>query len=159
VGIGGIRLGMSLADVVDVLGRPTLVNRRRDYGFGSRYIEYDWGYARWTVGFAGRGNALRVVKIGTTVRAERTPKRVGIGSLVRELLRAYPRAGCTSRWYSDPDPGTWVYIGREGRITAFHVRYNINYEPDRLGRVSEILVQRRWIVDSGRSCGPEWKTR
>jgi hypothetical protein len=160
VSIGKVRLGMTPAEVFRVLGRPSLINRRIDHGFGSRYIEYDWDYTRWTVGFAGRADSLRASKIGTTLRTQRTPRGIGVGSRVRDILRAYPTAACVGRWYDDPDPGTWVYIGRRPRITAFHVLYNINYEPTRLGRVSEVVVQKDWITRSrGRGCGPEWRTR
>jgi hypothetical protein len=152
---------MSFAEVRRVLGRPTLVNRRVDYGFRSRYIEYDWGYTRRTVGFIGRGSDLHAVKIGTTLRAQRTPKRVGIGSRVREILRAYPRAACVGRWYDEPDPGTWVWIGRPGAITAFHIAYASNDQPTRLGEVSEILVQERWLETTHTSpgCFPGWQSK
>ncbi|HEY8628692.1 MAG TPA: hypothetical protein VIL56_10280, partial [Gaiellaceae bacterium] len=53
VSIGKIRLGMTLAQVKGVLGRPQLVSRREERGFGIRYVEYQWAYASWSVGFSG----------------------------------------------------------------------------------------------------------
>ena len=44
VGIGKIRLGMTPAQVFRALGRTPLVNRRIDFGFGTRYVEYGWDY-------------------------------------------------------------------------------------------------------------------
>ena len=160
VGIGRVRLGMTKAEVVRALGRPQLVNRRLERGFSSRYVEYAWDYTRWTVGFAGRGDDLRVTKVATTLRAQRTPRRIGVGSRVREILRAYPNAACVGRWYSDPDPGTWVVIGRRPHVTAFNILYNSSDEPTRPGRVAEVVVQTDWITPSrGRGCGPGWRTR
>ena len=86
--IGKIRIGMPLAQVRAVLGRPTLMNRRLRVGF-TRYVEYDWGYGRWTVGFSGRGSAARASLIGTTVRSERTRERVGVGTLQARVQAVY----------------------------------------------------------------------
>ncbi len=69
--IGKVRIGMSFAQVRRALGRPTGVNKRVRAGFG-QYVEYDWGYGRWTVGLSGRGTAARVSLIATTLRRERT---------------------------------------------------------------------------------------
>jgi hypothetical protein len=157
VGIGKIRLGMTPAQVFRALGRTPLVNRRIDYGFGTRYVEYGWNYTTWSVGFTGRGNRLRVSKVATTLRRERTAGGIGIGSTVRAILRAYPHAACVGRWYSDPDPGSWVYIGRQPRITAFNIDY---VGHGSRGRVAEVVVQRNWITPSrGRGCDPRWRTQ
>jgi hypothetical protein len=157
VGIGKIRLGMTPAQVFRALGRTQLVNRRLDYGFGTRYVEYGWDYTSWSVGFTGRPNSLRVSKIATTLRRERTRGGVGVGTTVRALLRVYPNARCVGRWYSDPDPGTWVYIGRRPTITAFNIDYS---GPGSRGHVAEVVVQRDWITRSrGRGCGPNWRTQ
>jgi hypothetical protein len=135
VGIGKIRLGMTPAQVFRALGRTPLVS----------------------VGFTGSGNRLRVSKVATTLRRERTAGGIGIGSTVRAILRAYPHAACVGRWYSDPDPGSWVYIGRQPRITAFNIDY---VGPGSRGRVAEVVVQRNWITRSrGRGCDPNWRTQ
>lgn len=157
VGIGKIRLGMTPAQVFRALGRTQVVNRRIRYGFGTRYVEYGWDYTSWSVGFTGRENSLRVSKVATTLRRERTRGGVGVGTSVRALLRVYPSAQCVGRWYSDPDPGTWVYIGRQPTMTAFNIKYD---GPGSRGRVAEVVVQRDWITRSrGRGCGPDWRTR
>jgi hypothetical protein len=65
VGIGKIRLGMTYAEVRRALGRPQLVNRRQDRGFGNRYIEYLWNYDEWRVGLLGPRGRERVVRVST----------------------------------------------------------------------------------------------
>ena len=157
VGIGKVRLGMAQAQVFRLLGRPSVVNRRLTYGFGMRYVEYDWGFGTWTVGFTGRRGDLRVSKIGTTLRRERTARRVGVDSTARAVLRAFPNASCVLRVPPSPNPGVWIYVGRRPAITAFNVHYSGNA---RRGKVAEVVVQRQWIGASrGLRCPPDWRTR
>src|ERR671917_500620 len=80
VGVGKLRVGMTLAQVRRHLGRPEAVSARKRLGFGVRYVEYQWGFATWTVGFQGRADALRAVRVGTTLRRERTRTGLGVGS-------------------------------------------------------------------------------
>ena len=83
---------MTFAQVRAVLGRPTVVNRTRRIGF-ARYVEYDWGWGTWTVGFTGRGGVLRVSLVGTSIRRERTREGVGVGTTHGALLRLYRPRG------------------------------------------------------------------
>ena len=109
------------------------------------------------MGFTGRRNDLRVSKVATTLRTERTTARVGVGSTVRAILRAHPNAACAFRVPPSPDLGTWVYIGRRPRITAFNVVYTGNA---RRGRVAEVVVQRDWLRPSRTTrCLRDWRTR
>ena len=85
--IGKVRIGMTFAQVRRVLGKPNVVNRSRRVGFG-RYVEYDWGWGNWTVGFSGRGSNLRVTLIGTTLRRERTRDGVGVGTSAQRMRSA-----------------------------------------------------------------------
>ncbi len=85
--IGKVRIGMTFAQVKAALGKPTVVNRRQRTGF-TRYVEYDWGWGRWTVGFSGRGANLRVSLIGTTLRRERTRDGVGVGTSAQRMRSA-----------------------------------------------------------------------
>jgi hypothetical protein len=59
VGIGKVRLGMSLADVRRALGRDFAVNRRLRRGFGTTYVELGWDYSWWRVGFLVRRGQYR----------------------------------------------------------------------------------------------------
>lgn len=85
--IGEVRVGMTFAQVRAVLGKPNVVNKRTRAGFG-RYVEYDWGWGSWTVGFSGRGSNLRVSLIGTTLRRERTRDGVGVGTSAARMRAA-----------------------------------------------------------------------
>ena len=157
VGIGKVRLGMTPAQVFRALGRTPLVNRRLDYGFGTHYVEYGWDYTVWTVGFTGPRHKPRVSKIATTLRRERTSGGVGVGSTVRAIRRAFPNASCAFRVPPSPDVGTWVYVGRRPRITAFNIVYTGNA---RRGRVAEVVVQREWLRPTrARRCPANWRTQ
>jgi len=101
VAIGKLRLGMSLSQVQRVIGRHTLVNVKDELGFKRHYVELDWNYGVWTVGFVGREGDYRVVKIATTTRRERTAKGNAVGSRARRLVAEFPRGVC--RTGSDAD--------------------------------------------------------
>jgi hypothetical protein len=123
-GIGKLRLGMTLAEVKRLLGTPRAENKRERRTRGYTYLELDWEYARWTVGFlrAPRGTH-RAVSIGTVLRNQRTPEGLGVGSRERELGRRLDGLRC---WRVRPirDPygahsNECVYGERAGRNTAF----------------------------------------
>lgn len=88
VGAGNVRLGMTLAQVRAVLGKPSRIDRQEPYGFGSEYVEYAWGVeASWRVGVVGRvASASRVVFLATS-RRERTRAGAGVGSAHPVLQR------------------------------------------------------------------------
>jgi hypothetical protein len=123
-GIGKLRLGMTLAQVKRLLGEPRAENKRERRRSGQIYLELDWQYARWTVGFLrAPGGAYRAVVIGTVLRAQRTPEGLGVGSAERELGRRLDGLRC---WRVRPvgDPylaysNECVYGPRAGRNTAF----------------------------------------
>jgi hypothetical protein len=87
IGVGKVRLGMTVAQVRSALGGPgRLVRRHRDR-LGIEYVEYAWGAnVHWAVGFYGQAARARVVLVETT-RRERTRSGVGIGSTERALRR------------------------------------------------------------------------
>ncbi|MDQ3822474.1 MAG: hypothetical protein M3321_04450 [Actinomycetota bacterium] len=91
--IGKLRLGMTPAEARRAMGRPTLTTSRRA-GFGLVIADWEYGYAQYTVRFAGRPGRLRATRIATTVPRERTSRRVGAGSLERAVRRAYPALRC-----------------------------------------------------------------
>jgi hypothetical protein len=160
VGIGKVRLGMSYSEVRRALGRPQLVNRLQDRGFGNRYVEYLWNYGDWRVGLLGPRGRERVVRVATAVRGERTPQRVGVGSTPRQLARAYRRrAECISRQYNAPDQGTWIVLrGPGSRMTAFALyRPRWDYgEPRPKTFVAEVMVQQAWITPISGRCTWDW---
>ena len=123
-GIGKLQLGMKLAQVKRLLGAPRAENKREQRTRGHTYLELDWEYARWTVGFlrAPRGT-YRAVSIGTVLKGQRTPEGLGVGSRERELGRRLDGLRC---WRVRPAGDRYgaysnecVYGERAGRNTAF----------------------------------------
>ena len=94
-GIGKFRLGMSAADVRRSAGRPTfVVPRGRTFGLVT--VDYQYGLgAEYIATLVGRPGRMRVTRISTIARRERTPRGVGPFSTERALLRAYPAVRCT----------------------------------------------------------------
>ena len=93
VGIGKVKLGMTLPQVQKALGRYEFVSQRAQVG-GARYLEVGWAFGTWTVGFLGN----RVALVATALHAQRTAQRIGPGSRWRALVKAYPRGTC---WHAD----------------------------------------------------------
>ena len=121
--IGKVRLGMTFAQVTRALGRPTVVNRQVRTGLG-RYVEYDWGWGEWTVGFSGRGSSSRVSLIGTALQRERTREGVGVGSRRARVISVYRRSGVRCgivRPYPNTQEG--CRLGPRSRETVFRVSY------------------------------------
>jgi hypothetical protein len=142
IGIGPIEIGMTQAQVQRMLGAPTLTNRRYPLGFGRSYVEHDWDYARWTVGYEGRPGQLRVVRVATNTRTQRTPQRIGVGSRPRDVIRAYRNARCVERNRTDgiARVGRFLTVrAPSGRLTSFLVGTPW-YGQDRTHRVLEVMV-------------------
>jgi hypothetical protein len=169
-GIGKIQLGMTLPAVRRALGgRHDLVYRRQDFGTRGRYVELGWEFPGrtwwepnlWHVGFRSwsRRGMLRVVRVSTSARRERTRRGIGIGSRVRDITRAYPHATCVYRYPPNPYAGTWIVVEEpSGVMTAFNV-VGRRDDPDAPRRVVEVMVQRVWF-SKGRwhgACHPGWE--
>jgi len=93
VGIGKVRLGMTLAQVRKAMGRP-MYARGTSAGFGRLLIEYSYWMDGYTVFLLRSGKRTRVVSVQTTLRAERTPAGLGVGSTESQLRRAYRDLRC-----------------------------------------------------------------
>lgn len=113
VGIGKIKLGMTLSQVEHVFGRDYLVDQR-----GADYLELGWNYATWTVGFQ-RG---RAVLVSTTVRAQRTTSGAGPGTSWRRVVHAYPGGRCTFNELSYHVRLEYLVPHRGGTQTLFTFR-------------------------------------
>jgi hypothetical protein len=157
-GIGRLTLGMTLTEVKRVLGRPMLVNRRVNRGFGRVYVEYAWDYGFWIVGFHSERGRSRVVRISTMSRAARTSEGVGIGSRVSEVVRRYPSARCRDMF----PLGRWITVqGPGGRQTIFVVRSERKAAPHPQP-VSEVIVQQpvpAYGVRLAFQCRAGWQRR
>ena len=94
IGIGKVKIGMSASQVTKVLGSDRAVVGHDTYR-GARYVEYGWGtFSPWTVTFRRRGATLHAVQVGYSLRAQQTPRKVGVGSTLQQVARAYPHAVC-----------------------------------------------------------------
>ncbi len=142
--IGKVRVGMTFAQVKAVLGKPTVVNKNRRVGFG-RYVEYDWGWGNWTVGFSGRGSSLRVSLIGTTLRRERTRDGVGVGTpqaVMRQRLRD-DGVNCPRIAGAPPELTRTCRLGSRARGLTF---FPVKQECTVLGYYTCPMDKRVWSV-------------
>ena len=87
VGMAGVRLGMTHAEVEARLGRPLSVER-----MGSEEFCCDYKFARAisTTFFDDRALA----QISTSGRAERTADGIGVGSSLRRVRQVFPHTRC-----------------------------------------------------------------
>jgi hypothetical protein len=172
-GIGNINLGMTLPQVRRALGgrRHALVYRNINFGTG-RCLELGWELPGptswdpviWQIGFRSwwRGQPLRVTRVATTARRERTSKRIGIGSRPRDIVRAYPSATCIERPYAGmPFQGTWIVVEKLGvGMTAFMINEEGFPGPSPTPTyVSTVMVQRRWFSKppGHQTCSGDWE--
>jgi hypothetical protein len=163
--IGKLKLGMTLPQVRELLGPERTVNKREKRGTrGYVYLELDWDYAWWTVGFMrAAGGKYRAVSIGTIQKGQRTSEGFGVGSTATEVARrldircraVFPRRGEPARAASD-----WrdlvlqlecVYGLPGGRQTVFMLdNKRTGYNDPRSGivqvEVRDPLFYRGWPV-------------
>jgi len=156
VGIGKVRLGMTVAQVRRALGRQD-TGWSEPRAFGRRYLELNWDRGRddyTSVGFLGASSSLRAVVIGTTRPSERTSGGVGPGTTVSRLERVYPGARCRYVW---PAGGgnivrsEYVLSAPGGALTTFVVRkWNFRTEEDDIPRIVYVTVQSAAYVEDVR---------
>ena len=160
-GIGKVRLGMTQAQVRRALGAPTYVARRRALGFGQRYVEFQWGYAEWSVGFQGPAGRMRAVRVGTTLRSQRTRSNLGTGSRIRDIVRVYPQATC-SDWAglgTNSSKERWISVRHaNGAQTIFAAVWDGPADPGPV-RVVEVMIQRpaRGLAERRVRCVAYWR--
>jgi hypothetical protein len=152
VGIGPIQLGMSPTRVRQILGRPEAVTMREQRTGGRLYVEYQWDLGWWSVGFLGRGGTVRVVKIATLNRRQRTPDGLGIGSKQDEVTT---RLNILCRFVFSRRTGAFIHrecphTHANGRRTVFVL--DRQERPDEVPRVAWVEVRARGCDFFGRSC-------
>jgi hypothetical protein len=161
--IGKVKLGMTLPQVRELLGRERAVNKREKRGArGYRYLELDWDYTWWTVGFMrAPGGKYRAVSIGTIQKGQRTPERLGSGSTERDL---YAKLAVSCRQVFSRRgaflSGECVYRRSRGRQTVFVLgRMQDKDDPTGVARVAQVEVRdalfyRGWPVRFEPRCPP-----
>ena len=162
VGIGKVKLGMTRAQVLRVLGKDYIVNGRN----GSA-TELAWDYGTWSVALVQN----RVAEVAVTLRGQKTPAGIGPGSTWRRLRTAYPGGACTAV----PIPASTIYFRNEylvahkgGTQTVyFGSANNAFYEGkrnDRDWRVTEVHVRRpyarlpEFAPGWPNHCRSDWRT-
>jgi hypothetical protein len=143
MGIGKVRLGMTVAQVRRALGPPHLINRRARLGFGRSYVEYAWDYGWWLVAFAGPEGRLRAVRIATRSSRERTRNGLGVDSRPRAVLRRYPDASCRmilgTHHMGPGQYDAWLAFRHAGgRLTIFSLDWRTQAPPT---RIDEVIVK------------------
>jgi hypothetical protein len=152
--IGKVKLGMTLPQVRKLLGRERAVSVREKRGRrGYVYLELEWDYAWWMVGFMRpRVGPFKAVMVGTIRRSAKTPEGLRVTSTDSELRRQLPDVRCRSV------SGTSTHVecvhGRPGkRQTVFRVGFE-HRNPDDPGlqmrieaiEVRDPLFYRGWRV-------------
>lgn len=155
-----------------VFGGPHLVvYRSHNFGARGRHVELGWELpgrtawdpVTWQVGFrsTSRKEPLRVTRVATAARSQRTPRGLGVGSRARDIKKAYPDATCVERFHLLPHPYKWIVVDApRGGMTAFQV---VESEPSSARRtpfyVTAVMVQAAWFSkDWGHMrCDPGWE--
>jgi hypothetical protein len=125
VGIGKVKLGMTLTQVRRLLGAPQALNAQGRLA-GQQYTEYGWNFSEWRVGFIGR-TTKRAVLIGTAFTRQRLSNGVGIGTPMGALRSKLPVACRTADQdhpYRDPATESFSYCtlaAAGGRRTIFNL--------------------------------------
>jgi hypothetical protein len=116
----------------------------------------------WQVGFRSysRRGPLRVTRVSTSARSERTPKGIGVGSRARAVAGAYPDATCVERFFQLPHPLMWIVVDGARGMTAFQITES---RPASAGRtpfyVTAVMVQGAWFSKGWghMRCDPGWE--
>jgi hypothetical protein len=138
--IGKARLGMAEADVRRALGRPLAVVRKQ-LGFGRQEVEYQFADGHLFVHLRGPRSALRVVRVATLQRSERTAAGIGVGSRERALLRAYRgKLRCSKLETARHGGVLFVVADRTCALAAGAARTVFRID----GRVESTWDTRRW---------------
>ena len=121
VGIGKVKLGMTLTQVKHVLGADAIVNDRETVN-GSDYLELGWNFSAWAVGFVRHGSTYRAVHVTTALRAQRTTTGIGPGAFWLKLARAYPGGVCTFLLTGSSGGLEYLVPHRGGTQTIFFLK-------------------------------------
>lgn len=127
VGIGKVRLGMTLTQVKKGLGTPQTVNKRAQLPGNRGYVEYGWNFSTIWVGFINTKGILHAVLVGTDAVEQKTQSGIGVGTRIARVM-ALPRTRCYvgTEWlnhpYFNPEQrlgSHCVLVGAGGRSTVF----------------------------------------
>ena len=167
--IGKFALGMSEQQLRRAAGRPSYVIPRGRASLGQRIVEWQYGRgADYVVRLIGRPGRMHVSFVSTTLRRERTPQRIGPGSLERSLRGAYPAIRCGPLEEppppgAPPDPTPYVSNDRDCTLFASNGARTIfrsSVTGKRYGVTAEEFLRRATVVEAvlaTRACR-RWRT-
>jgi hypothetical protein len=168
VGIGKVRLGMTLPEVERVLGKNHIVNSEAIIG-GARFRELAWNFGSWSVGFLRRGWYWHVVQVETTLTAQRTKLGIGVSSPFKRVVGSYPQVFCRgiyTSWGSDATRrwDTSLILVNNSVYTAFAVKPAVFGHGRSVWRVYAVIVQQAVaghasLTPSSYNCAPGWRDR
>lgn len=168
VGIGKIKVGMTLPHVERVLGKDYLINTETIVD-NNRFRELAWNFASWTVGFLRRGYDWRVVQVETTLSPQRTTTGIGVSSPFRQVVASYPRVFCNgiySAWGADYTRHweTALILADKSTYTAFAVKPSVYGHAEVPWRVYAVIVQQAVpghtsLTPPSYRCAPGWRAR
>ncbi len=147
LGIGKVKLGMTLTQVKKAMGPPQTVNKRAQLPGHHGYVEYGWNFSTLWVGFVNTKGVLQAVLVGTDLRSQGRVKGVGIGTVREKLRRKLPVVACASRSHLSGDPG--AYYRAPGSDKGY-VDYCL------FGRADERVTVFHTYTDPGKDCFPQW---
>ncbi len=158
VGIAGVRIGMTRAQVRGALGAPRRVKVFKNSAFGPGHpvffsygglkVEFWKGAPRNPSGSRAPDRKLRVASIGTSRRELRTRRDIGVGSRERQVRRKVAGVRCETLSFNgrryrnchsgryDCKPPSWVLGDLPCHVSAFVLNH-------RHGRV--VRVQIGWL--------------
>ncbi len=124
VGIGKVKLGMTLGQVRRLLGPSQAVTARLRLAGGKQYVEYGWNFSEWRIGFIGR-DTKRVALVATAFTRQRLSNDVGLGTTIETVRSKLPvacRIADQDHAYRDPATISYTYCtlaATHGRKTVF----------------------------------------
>jgi hypothetical protein len=104
---------------------------------------------------------MRVVMVGTTLRTQRTPSNLGLGSRIRDIVRVHPGATC-SGWAglgTNSSKETWIVVRHaSGTQTVFAVVGDFKPNPGPL-RVAAVMVREpaSGLAERRSRCSANWR--
>jgi hypothetical protein len=113
--IAGLKLGSSEAQIIKILGQPTL-KQQPDY-----QGNVEWNYAKPPLlGALGLTHG-RLNGMWTSSKRQKTSKGIGVGSSVAQVRKAYPKAKCSTGPFGPKSLICVLKTKYEGRVveTAF----------------------------------------
>jgi hypothetical protein len=165
VGIGKLKLGMTLRQAERIMGKNYIVNSEGLVD-GARYRDLAWNYASWEAVFLRRGFDWRVIQIETTINHDKTVQGVGVSSSFKSVISGHPGVFCSgiyTSWgsHATDSSDTSLIIAKKSIYTAFAVKPSVYGERNSVWRVYAVIVAQAIPGHQTLTpypCAPGWRT-